>query len=273
MQLTIGMPSFKDFNGTYFSVQALRLYQDLTDTELLVIDNFGCPTTKNFCASAGVRYILYKDVVGPANAKDRVFQEAKGEAVLCMDCHVLFLPNTITRLKKYYQDNPNCLDLLQGPLVYDDLKNTSSHFEPVWRGHMWGVWANDPRAKEDKPFPIPMQGMGVFSCRKAAWLGFNPKFRGFGGEEGYIHEKFRQAGRQTLCLPWLKWVHRFGRPDGVPFPLKVEDKIRNYVIGFTELKLPLQPIFDHFKQSISEDVIHRAASSAFTQSAPSPQKK
>jgi hypothetical protein len=124
---------------------------------------------------------------------------------------------------------------------------------------MWGVWANDPRAKNDEPFPIPMQGMGVFSCRKSAWLGFNPNFRGFGGEEGYIHEKFRQAGRSTLCLPWLKWAHRFGKPDGVPFPLRVEDKIRNYMIGFIELKLPLEPIFDHFTQTVSEDIVSKTA--------------
>jgi hypothetical protein len=71
-----------------------------------------------------------------------------------------------------------------------------------------------------------MQGLGVFSCRKAAWLGFNPAFRGFGGEEGYIHEKFRQAGARTLCLPFLRWGHRFGRPAGVPYPVLLNDKVK-----------------------------------------------
>jgi hypothetical protein len=49
---------------------------------------------------------------------------------------------------------------------------------------------------------IPAQGMGVFACRKNNWLGFNPKFRGFGGEEGYIHEKYRKNGKQVICLPF-----------------------------------------------------------------------
>jgi hypothetical protein len=53
----------------------------------------------------------------------------------------------------------------------------------------------------DEPFEVPAQGLGIFSCKKSEWLGFNPHFRGFGGEECYIHEKYRQAGRKTICLP------------------------------------------------------------------------
>ena len=36
--LTIGMATYDDFDGVYFTLQALRLYQDLLDTELLVVD-------------------------------------------------------------------------------------------------------------------------------------------------------------------------------------------------------------------------------------------
>src|SRR5207237_2934286 len=91
-------------------------------------------------------------------------------------------------------------------------KQIATHFDPVWRAQMWG---SDPRGQdpEGEPFEISMQGLGVFSCMKDDWLGFHPKFQGFGGEEGYIHEKFRQAGRRCLCLPWLRWMHRFSRPS------------------------------------------------------------
>ena len=44
--LTIGMAAYNDFNGVYFTLQSLRLYQDLQDTELLVVDNYGCQNTK-----------------------------------------------------------------------------------------------------------------------------------------------------------------------------------------------------------------------------------
>ena len=184
-----------------------------------------------------------------------MFREARGEAVLCCDSHVLFAPGAIRRLKEYYREHPECPDLLQGPVVYDDLETISTHFEPVWRGEMWGTWETDPRGQdpEGEPFEIPMQGLGVFSCRKGAWPGFNPMFRGFGWEEGYIHEKVRRAGGRCLCLPWLRWMHRFGRPAGIEYPLTVEEKLRNYLIGHAELGWDPSPVLAHFSEILPED--------------------
>src|SRR5215204_231547 len=264
--LTIGMATYNDFNGVYFTLQALRLYQDLQDTELLVIDNYGCPATKQLLEGwvHGARYVLAKEVRGTAAPRDLVFREALGEAVVCCDSHVLFAPGAIRRLKEYYREHPECPDLLQGPLVYDDLKTISTHFDPVWRAQMWGIWATDPRGQdpEGEPFEIPMQGLGAFSCRKGAWPGFNPMFRGFGGEEGYIHEKFRQAGGRCLCLPWLRWTHRFGRPAGTEYPLTVEEKLRNYVIGHAELGLDPTPVLAHFSEILPEDHVVAIAAEA-----------
>jgi hypothetical protein len=98
----------------------------------------------------------------------------------------------------------------------------------------------------DEPFEIPGQGLGMFSCRRAAWLGFHPSARGFGGEELYIHSKFRQVGYKALCHPAWKWLHRFGRPDGVKYPLTRWFKVRNYVLEFNELGWDLAPIYNHF---------------------------
>jgi hypothetical protein len=258
IELTIGMPTYQDYDGVYFTLQALRLYQDLENTELLVVDNYGCQHTKDLVEGwMKARYVLATEAVGTAPAKEVVLREARGEAVLCCDSHVLFAPGVIARLKKFYRDHPDCKDLLQGPLLYDDGQATSTHLEPVWRGQMWGIFGSDPRGNdpEGEPFEIPMQGMGAFSCRKDAWVGFNPRFRGFGGEEGYIHEKFRRAGRRCLCLPWLRWMHRFGRPAGIPYPLILEDKLRNYLIGHTELGLDLAPLLQHYAEYLPTERI------------------
>jgi glycosyltransferase involved in cell wall biosynthesis len=250
MELTVGMATYRDFDGVYFTIQALRLYQDMEGVEVLVVDNFGCETTRAFVeGSAGGRYVLAPHAVGTSAPRDLVFREARGEAVLCLDSHVLLDEGVLGRLKRFYRQHPDCLDLLQGPLVDDDLGSISSHFEPVWRDAMWGVWAHDPRAEQSpdgEPFDIPMQGLGLFSCRKQAWPGFHPGFRGFGGEEGYIHEKFRKLGRRCLCLPWLRWLHRFGRPAGAPYPLRLRDRITNYLIGHREVGKDEAPVLEHF---------------------------
>lgn len=112
------MATCDDYDSVYFTLQALRLYQDLEGTELLVIDNYGCQETKKLVECLpGARYIRATDVVGTAAPRDRIFREARGDAVLCCDCHVLFAKGAIARLKAFYREHPESQDLLQGPLL------------------------------------------------------------------------------------------------------------------------------------------------------------
>jgi hypothetical protein len=254
-ELTVGMATYNDYDGVYFTLEALRLYQDLANTELLVIDNYGCDATRDLVRNVKGTYHRVTDVVGTSAPRDLVFRLAAGNAVLCCDCHVMFVPGAIARLKQYYRDHPDTDDLLQGPLLYDDAKSIATHFDPQWRQMMWGTWGTDPRGEdvEGEPFEIPMQGLGVFSCRKSAWLGFNSGFRGFGGEEGYIHEKFRQAGRKCWCLPSLRWMHRFYPPGKVTYTVVLQDRIVNYLLGHLELGLHIEPVLTHFKDHGFED--------------------
>lgn len=255
MLLTIGMATYDDFDGVYFSIQALRMYHDLTDCEILVVDSQPerREDLENFCRSAGAKYIKAPHLQGTSAPRQAVFDNASGDFVVCIDCHVLLEKDVISKLKEYIKQNPESKDLLQGPLWYDDLRNVSSHFEPVWNDHMWGTWNTDPKVYGNDPFDIPMQGLGMFGMKRSAWPGFNKLFRGFGGEEGYIHEKVRQRGGRSLCFPWMKWVHRFNRPHGVKYRLTLEDRIFNYIIGHQELDMPLSPIINHFKDKIAHD--------------------
>ena len=91
-----------------------------------------------------------------------------------------------------------------------------------------------------------MHGLGVFACRKRAWPGLNPRLRGFGGEEGYLHETVRRRGGRVLCHPRLTWVHRFSRPLGIPYPNRWEDRIRNYLVSWGELGWDVAPMEAHY---------------------------
>lgn len=263
--LTIGMAVYEDYDGVYFTIQSLRYYHqdaDFSRIKFLVVDN--CPDGKHSRAIKDLlekpmsngKYVCTDKIKGTA-VRDFIFEEAETELVLCMDSHVLVEPGAIKALLQYYDDNPLSNDLLQGPLLYDDLHHISTHFKPEWRSGMYGTWSTDPRAedKNAEPFDIPAQGLGLFSCRKQAWLGFNRRFSGFGGEEFYIHEKFRQAGRRALCLPFLRWMHRFDRPNGTQYRNVWEDRIRNYIIGWRELGLPIHDIIEHFSSIIGEDKV------------------
>ncbi|XOF33673.1 MAG: glycosyltransferase family 2 protein [Candidatus Electrothrix sp. YB6] len=263
-KITIGMATYDDFDGVYFSVQALRMYHPeiIDQCEILVIDNHPdgpcAESLKKLDTSIdGYRYVPLPDVQGTAAGRNALFQHAGGDYVLCMDCHVFLVPGAVHKLAEYFSAHPDSPDLLQGPMIHDNLKSISTHFKPVWRGGMYGVWGHDPRGDDPagEPFDIPMQGVGLFACRRKAWPGFNPSFYGFGADEGYIHEKFRQAGGRTLCLPFLRWLHRFDRPMGAPYPVHWKDRIHNYLLGFTELGLDTAPVKDHFTKLLGAEKV------------------
>ncbi len=264
------MATYDDYDGVYFTVQAIRLYHpEIADEiEIIVVDNHpDGPCAADLKALEkwvpGYRYLSFNRVQGTA-ARDMVFREASADFVLCVDCHVMFVPGALRKLIDYFHANPGTPDLLQGPLLYDDLRSLSTHMDPTWSAGMYGVWANDPRAADPAapPFEIAMQGLGAFACRKSAWPGLNPRLRGFGGEEGYLHEKFRRAGGRTLCLPFLRWVHRFGRPMGVPYQNTWEDRIRNYLIIAAELGHDPSPALEHFRAHLGREPAERIIAAA-----------
>jgi hypothetical protein len=259
-KLTIGMATYDDYDGVYFSIQSIRMFHPevLNDIEFVIVDNN--PTSDHGKALRNftdwikepfqyLPFIKYKST----SIKNKVFELADTPYVLCIDSHVLLEPGSIKKLIDFYDNNLDGGNLCQGPLVYDDFLNISTHFDLKWNGYMWGVWSTDDRGldKTNPAFEIPAQGCGLLSCKKESWLGYNKNFRGFGGEEGYIHEKYRKNGKKTLCLPFLRWMHRFGRPNGIPYPNILQDRYHNYLIGFEELGLDTSELKNHFK-----DVIH-----------------
>lgn len=265
MLFTIGMSTYDDFDGVYFTIQALRMYHSSlinNSCEILVIDNNpdgshsqALKDLINGWLSKNVRYISYKNKTS-TSVRNEIFNNASGKYTVSLDCHVMIQDGGLDKLLEYYNNNPNCKDIISGPLWYDNLNHYSTEFSPVWRGDMYGVWGTNLEAmNRGEPFEIPMMGLGLFSCETKNWPGFNEHFKGFGGEEGYIHEKFRRNGGRAICIPQLKWIHRFARPNGVKYPLILEDRIWNYFVGWLEItKDPnhymIIDTYSHFKNRI-----------------------
>jgi hypothetical protein len=263
-KLTIGMATHDDYDGLYFTIQSIRMYnrEIIDDVEFVIIDNN--PSSNHgkvnyaMCdwIDEPIQYLPFKKYKS-TTVKNKVFELADTPYVLCLDSHVLLVPGALKKLIDFYDSGKDGGNLIQGPLLYDNMKNISTHFDLKWNDHMWGVWGTDKRGvdPESEPFEIPAQGCGLISSRKDSWLGYNKDFRGFGGEEGYIHEKYRKNGKKTLCLPFLRWMHRFNRPSGATYPNNLKDRFRNYLIGFTELGIDTSELEDHFKKIVTADEI------------------
>lgn len=261
-RLCIGMSTYDDFDGVYFTIQGIRLFHPeiLDETSFLVIDNHpegpSASELKHLAETVPqMRYVPFRGYRSTA-VRDLVFREADAEVVLCLDSHVLVRPGGIRSLLDFFDSHPSSCDMVQGPLLGDDLEEiVGSHFSPKWGAGMFGQWDTDERARNPSadPFEIEMQGLGLFACRRAAWPGINPRFRGFGGEEGYLQEKVRQRGGRVLCMPALGWVHRFGRPRGPGYEVRWLDRVRNYYIGWGEVGWDPATMEEHFRDHLNPE--------------------
>lgn len=254
--LTIGMVVYDDFDGFYFTLQSLRMYhsESMRDVEFVIINTNPNSTAGKavgeFCKSKHIkeplRYYEDDNKMGTAT-RGKIFSYAKTPYILVLDSHVLIESGGIKKLIDFFKSGKDNGNLLQAPLLYDSLECGPSKFTPSWRAGMLGTWTMDDRAKGNEPFEIDGQGLGLFACRKDSWVGFAKNHSGFGSEECTVNDRFKSFGKKTLCLPWLKWLHRFVRPNGVPYENKYEDRVKNYFRSYLELNKPIFEIIEHFK--------------------------
>lgn len=282
MLLTVGMAHYEDFHRCRSTVlDVLKSnYWTKDMLEIIVVDN--SPENSKHSKElhdfitgmkrSGLFSIRYVRDDGPPSSyrpRGRVFEEAKGDFVLVTDCHIETAPGAFNRFYKWAQSNPECDHLLCGPYVHDAgapmmiwTEMAKGYFSTSYgdglRNEMWGKWKSDDRGAniESPPFEISGMGLGLFACRREAWLGFNPHFRGFGGGEKYLHEKYRKAGRATFCLPFMRWMHGTQSIGPRPYPLSRYARIRNMVIGDQELGNDIAYIHAHWVdrgESLTDD--------------------
>lgn len=144
-RLTIGMAHHSDYDGVYFSIQAIRAYHSAREVELIVVDN--SPYNEHGRAVADLvtnwargRYIAMPENVGTTQPRERIFREASADYVVCMDCHVLLVKDAVDALLAHYEAHPESQDIINGPMFYDDGRNLTTHFNEEWRSEMLGTW-------------------------------------------------------------------------------------------------------------------------------------
>ncbi len=256
--LTVGMATYDDAFGVWTTVSAIREHHP--DVPIVVVDTKpgGCRRTRGSVLAAGGRYLHRPDLSGTAAPRDAVFRLSRTPWTMCVDSHVIMRAGAVATAIQYAEDHPNSKDILQGPLLGDDGSVTGTHWRSTTVPGIWGVWDVDGGAmKQRAPFDIPAQGLGQFMMRRAAWPGFHPLHRGFGGEEGYIQHKVRHNGGRALCHPGLGWRHFFrdmenGAPPP-PYPLRTEDHAWNLLVDHRELGIEAEDaIFKDFGRNIPQ---------------------
>ena len=262
---TIGIPCFDQPGTLWATITAIRCMhaEQMRDCEILVVNDnprskLGKLIAEEVPKMSGddcrVRCVNTEGRSGTYSARNRVFDEALGDFVLCMDSHVLIALGGLASLFEYFAADPQSRDLVSGPVMYSSLKNAGTHYRDGFRGGMYGRWGVDTRANHRSPMNVPpgtlafeidAMGIGLFACRRDTFPRFHDAFRGFGGGEWYLHEKNRRQGGRSICLPDLRWPHYFWEESKAYKPVWY-DRVRNEVIARQDLDSPIDVVYEHF---------------------------
>lgn len=254
--LTVGMAVYDDYDGVYFSIGAIMM-SPLRDIvrEIVVVDNN--PTSKQGKATKKLLHKNYKHCSikfryktfterRSTSVRTEIFKHSTSDYTLVIDSHVILNSVTVIDNMKKFLARPLSCDLFHGLLLRENGNFGATELLPVWceKGQFYGKWHLNNVVHTDciTPFKIHMSGLGLFMCATKHWLGLSKHTVGWGGEEGYIHQKYKNAGRDVYCLPWLQWIHRFARPDGVPFSLAKEERVYNYAVCWKEVGLDMEEL-------------------------------
>ena len=85
--------------------------------EIIVVDDASTDNTVDICLSFGAKVLRLQSQSGPASARNAGAKEAAGEIVLFIDADVVTTDETIGRVAKAFQDNPDISALFGS---YDD---------------------------------------------------------------------------------------------------------------------------------------------------------
>ena len=264
-KLTIGMASWDDVEGVFWTLSILRqfhtpYYSDLRDqVQLLVVDDM--PTEqrelRHLCNLSNAKFVHRSKNQGPAQAKTTVFEEADAEYTLLLDSHVLCLPGSIQYLLDAIDRDAIGNDIWSGPLVSENGGIIATELLPRWRGEFFGIWETDQDIVKKKVKEIMGMGSAFFCMKTRNFVDnecFPKEMRGFGGEELIISEINRQkTGGLHYCHDALRWQHRFYKPKPVTYTLTINDKFKNYVIGFYRCGWDTESVRRYFARKLPAD--------------------
>ena len=247
--LTIGMATRGEPDHVWFVLTAL--HANHPKCRYIVVDNTPerDPRVEAITRAVGGTYYHRPDLTGTSAPRDAVFRFARTPWAMCLDSHVVLENGAVQAALDFIRAQPDSRDIVSGPMIFDDGRGYATHWQTQDAPGLWGTWGTDPRGMfpAGAPFEIPSNGLGLWMMRVAAWPGFHALFRGFGAEEGYIHEVVRRRGGKALCVPGLRWRHKFRDVSGwhnnppPPYPLRADDMVWNQLLAHRELGIPADP--------------------------------
>lgn len=268
--------------STIHSLQSQNITEDLRLVEVLLVVPFGEVVTQrithalNLLSNQFLVHIVQPsiEVFHPSGFRDFLFCKAQAPYVLCLEAGIQIFPETLIALHNYFSNNPTSSDLLQGFFQLKLHGETYVSKQGSWSftdqksaitSLRWSPQLEPEDSAKETQEITTQQHLGLFACRRDAWLGFNPRFRGLGGEEGYLHTKFRQVHQRVFALPCLLWKYDTDLVDSQVRNVYWFDLLYNYAVGYRELGKDLKQLEVYLEKSLPSEFTKNSAFSEIWQ--------
>ena len=226
-RLCIAMSTYDDFDGVYFTLQAIRMYHPevLDDVSFLIVDNHpegaAAEDLKRLDQRIpNMRYIPFKGSSSTA-ARDLLFRIADADIVMCLDSHVLLRPGALRSLLDYFDANPETLDSYKVRCSATISRTSSAHTSP--RNGVAGCMGNGIKTNEPtmRRAPPSRSTCRASDCSRAGAKPGRASIPGSAASEARRATSTRRCAATAVeccaCPPWggrIDSPDRWGRPTG-----------------------------------------------------------
>ena len=227
--ITIGMAHYDDYDGAFFTIQALHLEYRSLPIEFLVVDNsphsLHGEGIRDLLAKIGGKYVPLPSPVGTSPPRDLVFRSASAPIVLCLDSHVLLVPGAVHRLVAWFRSHDDSRDIVSGPMLADNLSLYASHPNPAADYAEAVQWVEDLRAAEVGFNPDCHTTLLTHGAKTAKVIIFVDGYGSCPASFKELGAQFYERGYNVLVVP-LPYNGLADRMNTEQAKLRAEDLVR-----------------------------------------------
>ncbi len=171
------------------------------DFEILVVDDSSTDGSREIAAAHGCRVVPSGGRLGPAGARNKGVEEARGDIIFFIDSDVVVRPDTLTKLMAAFDRDPELAGAIavQSPTMR--FRNLCSVYKNLW---MYYTYVR--RAGED----VPLFYTTAAGIRRSAFVesgGFDLNYTNPNVEDTDYGQKLARLGFRLQVLPDLEVEH------------------------------------------------------------------
>jgi len=198
MKYSLVVPCYNDREALELLLRSYTPPDD--DFEFIVVDDGSSDGTEDMVKNYPARYVKMEKNSGPATARNRGVQEAKGDVIIFCDSDIELEKDALKLMKKYFEKK-GVLSMLASGL----LEPPNKGFFPMYKHYLEESWLDNNRVEETEHFSARLGAIKKDLFLKAG--GFEENITSASVEDFEFGHRLAKFTRSKICYD-VKFSHR-----------------------------------------------------------------